>query len=384
VRISLEQLSAIIDHIYHCGGEKSQWEALLSDVGTLLKAEKANLFCPSEPVPERGFWISHQIAFETWLDYTAYYHKCDVLTQAGSSQGIYRAGNVVTDESVLDKRTLRKSEFYADFWRRQGIHHAIASVVSDGRSPAVATPLIVLGLYRGAQRAAFSPDQTSVVRLLMPHLQRALRTAFLFDRKGMLSAATEWVFESSSHAFAVCAIDGLVLYANSRMERLLRAQDGLKQQQDRIVTTCGQDHAPLLRALGACAEPPSLPVRAVTDTLRIKRLSGKPAYLARVQRLPCFAKPFGLGVQATALLQITDPMEAPANLTETLSRRYGLTAAEARLAVALAQGETLKQAAQTFRVSHNTVRTQLKAALAKTGTHRQAELALLISRYAGT
>jgi DNA-binding CsgD family transcriptional regulator len=90
-----------------------------------------------------------------------------------------------------------------------------------------------------------------------------------------------------------------------------------------------------------------------------------------VQRLPSSDKLLGLGVQAVAWIRITDPANNSLDPADTLRRRYGLTAAETRLVIALAKGDAPKQAAMRFHVSEHTIRSQLKSALGKTGTHRQ-------------
>jgi DNA-binding CsgD family transcriptional regulator len=53
---------------------------------------------------------------------------------------------------------------------------------------------------------------------------------------------------------------------------------------------------------------------------------------------------------------------------------YGLTPAEARLMVALVDGERLDHYADRRQISINTVRTQSKQIFAKTGHGRQADL----------
>lgn len=57
-----------------------------------------------------------------------------------------------------------------------------------------------------------------------------------------------------------------------------------------------------------------------------------------------------------------------------LIRQYGLTPAEARLAVLLAEGIDVETAAQQLSVSIQTIRSQLKSVFAKTNVSRQAEL----------
>jgi DNA-binding CsgD family transcriptional regulator len=64
-----------------------------------------------------------------------------------------------------------------------------------------------------------------------------------------------------------------------------------------------------------------------------------------------------------------------------LRAEFGLTKAEARLALRLAKGASLASAAQDFNVKLTTIRSQLQQVFAKTGTCRQTELvALLLSR----
>lgn len=61
-----------------------------------------------------------------------------------------------------------------------------------------------------------------------------------------------------------------------------------------------------------------------------------------------------------------------------LRAEFGLTKAEARLAIALADGCSPAQAADRFDVKLTTVRSQLQQIFAKTGTSRQAELVAML------
>ena len=63
---------------------------------------------------------------------------------------------------------------------------------------------------------------------------------------------------------------------------------------------------------------------------------------------------------------------------ELLRSRFGLTPAEARLALHLVAGETLRSAEVKLSISYETARTHLKSIFSKTGTSRQAELVVAI------
>ena len=66
------------------------------------------------------------------------------------------------------------------------------------------------------------------------------------------------------------------------------------------------------------------------------------------------------------------------NPIDLLRCHFGLTPAEARLALHLVAGETLRSAAVKLSISYETARTSLKNIFRKTGTCRQAELVIVI------
>jgi DNA-binding CsgD family transcriptional regulator len=71
------------------------------------------------------------------------------------------------------------------------------------------------------------------------------------------------------------------------------------------------------------------------------------------------------------------PPEAP-----VLRQVFGLTGAEATVAIALSGGRDVHEIARMRGVSLGTLRNQVKTVFAKTGVRRQAELVALLLRYA--
>ncbi|MBX3482364.1 helix-turn-helix transcriptional regulator, partial [Phenylobacterium sp.] len=79
------------------------------------------------------------------------------------------------------------------------------------------------------------------------------------------------------------------------------------------------------------------------------------------------------------LVCVTD-LEAPSRLSERRLREiFDLSPAEARVAAALSQGDTPREAAGRLGVSFYTVRGHLARIFEKTGVGRQAELARLLA-----
>jgi DNA-binding CsgD family transcriptional regulator len=78
---------------------------------------------------------------------------------------------------------------------------------------------------------------------------------------------------------------------------------------------------------------------------------------------------------AAVLLFIVDPANRTGIPVSWIMDGYGLTRAEARVALSASSGLTVPETARQFGISPNTVKTHLRKVFAKTGNSRQAELA---------
>jgi DNA-binding CsgD family transcriptional regulator len=78
------------------------------------------------------------------------------------------------------------------------------------------------------------------------------------------------------------------------------------------------------------------------------------------------------------LLLVTDPEQQRRTRRELLRQRFGLTAAEADLALEIARGDGRKAAATRLNIAVTTARTHLTHIFEKTGVRRQAELVRLL------
>ena len=78
------------------------------------------------------------------------------------------------------------------------------------------------------------------------------------------------------------------------------------------------------------------------------------------------------------MIIIVDPERQPETPAILLRRLYGLTKAEAQVALLAMRGEGLTPIAEELSVSLTTVKTHLRHIFDKTGIHRQAELVRLL------
>ena len=108
------------------------------------------------------------------------------------------------------------------------------------------------------------------------------------------------------------------------------------------------------------------------------RRAQKPPVVVRVLPVDGAARNPFLG--ARAILILSDPDEAQDAQSTVLCQAFRLTPSEARLAVLLAGGRSIEEAAYQLGIARETARSHLKSAFRKTGTHRQGELVALVGR----
>ncbi len=84
--------------------------------------------------------------------------------------------------------------------------------------------------------------------------------------------------------------------------------------------------------------------------------------------------------QPAAVLSVTSGRVLAEQRGQRLMAAYGLTKAETAVAVNTARGDGRAAVAARLKIHQSTVRSHLTAVFNKTGVHRQAELAVLVSQ----
>jgi DNA-binding CsgD family transcriptional regulator len=166
-----------------------------------------------------------------------------------------------------------------------------------------------------------------------------------------------------------------VIFANRPAEVVLRAGQGLFLGYDGLRAEIPAETRRLRRIIADCAEP-RRDLGGAGGLMRISRRHDVP--------LTVFVAPhraqFGriAIVRPRAILFITDPETTAAMRLQRLRDDFGLTRAEAAVAVEILQNDGLQAAAKRLGISLATARTHLAHVFDKTGTHRQAGLVRLL------
>jgi len=169
-------------------------------------------------------------------------------------------------------------------------------------------------------------------------------------------------------AVLVVTQDSRVLYANREAERLL-ARGEVVQLRDGLLAAGADETSAALRAA----------IEMVADSTRCATLRLGDGYLATLQRMAYRVS--GGGRSPTDMARIAVVLKHPGRGVASpaqLMDAFGMTAAEARLASAIAQGASLEQYGADNDVRPGTLRTQLSSIFLKTGVGRQVDLVALV------
>jgi DNA-binding CsgD family transcriptional regulator len=207
---------------------------------------------------------------------------------------------------------------------------------------------------------------------LLSHLQRVLNVhRRLSTVEDMLTGLTD-VVDRLSHGVVLVGVSGFVVHANRSAEELFSADDGVRLQERELRADKVADTA-TLKALIANAMSSTSRDKDGGALAVIARKSGRPPL--RVLVTPLAQRPIAYSEDTpAALVFITDPEKMPLPSQQHLQRLFSLTPAEARVAMALLDGESVERLADHLGISRNTARTHLRRLFAKTNTKRQGEL----------
>jgi DNA-binding CsgD family transcriptional regulator len=212
---------------------------------------------------------------------------------------------------------------------------------------------------------------------LTRHMSRALD---LFGSLSALETARATIValvDRLPGATMILDADCTILHGNARAEHMLARDDGLGVRPTPPPTlraTLAGEQGRLIAFLRGALDGSTL----FTPALRLARPGPRSPLLIVLTPLRPQALLLG-SAGGRVLVQVLDPDDAPLDGAGVVLRSLGLTAAEARVAVMVAVGQTTPMVADRLGISVNTVRTHLSRAFEKTGCRTQSALARLVA-----
>ncbi|MDZ4370369.1 MAG: helix-turn-helix transcriptional regulator [Phenylobacterium sp.] len=283
----------------------------------------------------------------------------------------YGASAVQFGEDYLATAELRRTEFHADWLAPQDLEHGLTCFMQ-----AVGRRGVSLGIMRSSARGPGTETERAVLAGLRPHLKRSIDIALRLGSIEAGSQASAALLESLALGVLLADETGRVVFMNDAAERLLAEIGALQAPAGQARLNPTVEKGRLAAAVAAaCVRAGSS--AAVGNTLFLARGEGCSPLATLVAPFRGAVAGFTMD-DGLALVVVSDPDGRNGPLAERLRERFGLTNAEARLAVALCSGVSVGDYAEKAGISPLTARAHLRALFAKTRCARQAELVVTL------
>jgi DNA-binding CsgD family transcriptional regulator len=278
---------------------------------------------------------------------------------------------------------LQQSAAYQELVKREGVGQLCTGVVFGRKASDL--PPTQCTVFRAPDDAKFSDGERERMRVLIPHLSRALGVMFRLRSAESKAAASFAALDRLSSGVLLLEERGHAIFVNRVAQRTLDDRDGLTLRSAqftgglrKIVASDANGQSRIDDAIRDCLDERALVVAHFSRGVTVRRPSGRGDLALQLAPLPRGNEYDVDGRRARVIVFLTDPQASAGVTAATLARLYELTAAESRLALALVRGDTLAEAANRNGIAITTARTQLAAVFQKTGTTRQAELVRLL------
>jgi DNA-binding CsgD family transcriptional regulator/PAS domain-containing protein len=189
---------------------------------------------------------------------------------------------------------------------------------------------------------------------------------------GPSGALIEDVLEAMPTAAAVIKGRGQLLDANRAFHALLRRGDGLLEVDGRVMARKVSEQTILNERITKFIQDPSNPSSVV---MRISRADRDEPYFVCISQLVKGSRPVWSEDTRIAVMTVADPRHEPTIDPQMLAEFFQITLAEAQIAADLGTGRSVQEIASQRGVTVNTVYSQVKSILGKTGFKGQADIA---------
>ena len=355
-----EFLSHILGTIYDAALEEAGWVACLELIRKVLRCNYASLIVRTETIDDIGLIVSaghDQPNIDPGNPYIA----------MSPFSGI-PPDQLITMGEVLTEKEWRATTYFRDYCAPQNVYYVMAADIATRNG----------GVYgfrvtRPETAEDFSQADTDFCRLLLPHIKRALNLHLSIHEDHKVSMLYSNAMAQLRVGVVVLDQEGLVLESNPAARAVLDAKDGLAVVGKQLEASYADDNRKLQALVREALASSQTGKVGLNEAMSVSRPSGRLGWGLIVQRIASNQWTEGKQRPSVAVFvrDTEGRVDPPVRLAQQL---FQLTPAETALAIQLANGLSLEEAAEMLNIKRNTARAHLRSIFSKTGVRRQTEL----------
>lgn len=365
IELELGEYDRIVSALYDASLDSRRWGEALEMFRVLFEANYVTLILRSPDESNLGMMIAVGVEGGDKVTYLPYNHSMTPFVNQP-------ADKVFTVEDLMTEGEWRRTPYYQHWCAPVDVFHVMGADISTPDSGKLR-----FRITRSEAAPRFSALDRARCEALLPHLRRALHMHNLIDRSESLGTLYSQAIGRLSVGTLVLDETGKVLEQNLIARELLAANDGLKLVGGRLEASYPSDNRELQQLIRSAFARHSGGPLAVASAMSVSRPSGQVNLGVVVEPVPSQEWAEGKG-QPAVLVYIRDAAGKSQASTAAAKQLFNLTPAETALAMELANGLSLEEAAEALNIRRNTARAHLRSIFSKTGVRRQTELVRII------
>jgi DNA-binding CsgD family transcriptional regulator/PAS domain-containing protein len=370
----------LVQAIYRGAVEQPPWHSTLPALREAIDAEVVSLVLRPPSAGDRGFILNcvrpgrehggenSVLADPGDWEVTAYREQFFSLDPFINLP----LDRIISLDDLLSDADLIASDYYQHYLEPIGLFRILG--VDTGQPESL---LARLRFSRRREEPPFSARDREVLALITPHLHLAIE---IYARLNQMTSERD-IYAGAVDQLSVATIildeKGRLLNTNALASALLKEGDGLSLRGKHLRIESRSTDRELQSALSSVIRAQQAGETSVVKALRVPRPGGRPPLGLVIRPVPVSEWAEGQTGPCAAVF-VSDPEQHDSASQQTLGELFGLTPAEANVAILLARGLSLAEVSQVQNISPHTARAQLKSIFAKTGVSRQAELVRMI------
>lgn len=358
--ITLDRFSQILDKLYEAALRPEGWEDCLDAIRHELQGNYASLIVRTVTAEDTGLIVSVSEGRRAL--------ELNTPNLSVSPFTGVQPDRLVTNADVISDAEWRGSAYYRDWCAPHDVYHVMAADIGTR-----AGEVYGFRVTRSESAPPFTSADKELGRRLIPHIKRALNLHQTIHQDRKVLSLYSRAMAQLLVGVVVLDKDCNVIECNPAAKSILDMHDGLRVVGNQLEATYGNDNRKLQRMVKDALNHNDGSKITLTEALSISRPSGQLAWGVVVQSVS--PDQWTEGKQRPAVAVFVRDSEGktqpPVKLAQQL---FQLTPAETMLAIQLANGMSLEEAAEALNIRRNTARAHLRSIFSKTGVRRQMEL----------
>jgi DNA-binding CsgD family transcriptional regulator len=361
--IDIEQFSDVVSTIYDCAVDPRCWPGAIEQVARLVGGFQGLILVQDLTSDKARFYVDWNVDPQLAQTYQEKFHADNPLSEHVFQ---FEAGEPYQILMHMNRQDWLETRLYREFYKPNGWLDSIG--VTLLKTP---SRLASFAVTCREERGFTGPREIAIMRLLAPHLRKAVSIADLIEMREV----TVQTLESSFDALLVPVlfVDGRcgIIHANSTARDLLAKGDPIRSERGTL-TAQAADAAQRLEAAIAALGRDAVASES-SQVVYLPFADGRPAF-AHVLPITSGTARRQIEPRAAAAIFIAPADEGPVLPLQAWASAFGLTAAEVRVLELLVEGKSILEAADELNVAATTARTHLAHVMQKTGSSRQTDL----------